>query len=757
MKKALYFLTLSTLLQVNSCVNRGLPDTPIIIPSPVKTPSTQSSQEQGASPSNILPATSSPLPVNSPAPVPVITPPVPGNNTSDNNWRIITVAGGKTEDIKLPDEGKATEAYLSTTQAVFKDNSGNIYIADTGNNLVRKVTPDGRIITIAGTGKKGASGDGGPAILAELNGPKGITMDNNGNILFCDSANRVKRIDLNGIITTFAGSDNVLKDENIGDNGPATNAVLRNPSGLVADKENNIYIVDTGFQRIRKVDKNGIITTFAGNNPLKEEVENIEGVRYYYIPGKSGGDGGPATEAFFNIPVSMVIDSEGNFLILDQWNEAIRKIDKAGLISTVKINYPSAPFQPFISILHEAKSISIDSTDNLYISQPSYYKIYKLDKNGNFKQITGNSGSSSNSFLTDGSLLADGILNNQSGLFTDKQDNLYITEEGLVYSGNKQSRIRMLNSQGIISTVAGGGDQFAGAPPKAFYFSYAISITTDKNDNLLIPQDTYIRAMDKNGNFRRVAGNGTTYAMEENKDATSTALQTNLITTDKNGIIYFVQARIIRKIENGVIRTVSSQLKCTNPPCYDINSIAVDSHGNIYTSEPNGYVKKFVADNGSVSLATDPVVGVYSTYGRNLLVDRDDNLYISNVNNKIIRIDNTGKRKDIAGNGQDYHGTLQNNVKALEVPVPNTIGGMASDSRGNLYFTAPENRFIGKVDQNGIFSVVAGNGSNQYEENQLSTSTGLLRPTGIAIDSQDNIYFSDYGNEKGYIIKKFVK
>jgi len=231
---------------------------------------------------------------------------------------INTVAGDGTPGYS-GDGGPATSAELYNPGGIAMDSSGNIYIADTNNYRIRKVTAStGIITTVAGNGTYGYSGDGGPATSAELAYPEKVALDGSGNIYIADSYNeRIRKVTAStGVITTVAGNGTAGYS---GDGGPATSAELSSPAGVALDSSGNIYIADLSNSRIRKVTvSTGVITTVAGN-----------GTAGY------SGDGGPATSAEIFFPFSVATDSGGNFYIADFDNCRIRLVTVAsGTIST---------------------------------------------------------------------------------------------------------------------------------------------------------------------------------------------------------------------------------------------------------------------------------------------------------------------------------------------------------------------------------------------------------------------------------------
>jgi uncharacterized protein (TIGR03437 family) len=237
-----------------------------------------------------------------------------GNNRirQVSNGMIATVAGNGTQGFS-GDNGPATNAQLSSPNGVAVDSAGSLYIADLGNNRVRKVA-SGVIATVAGNGAYGFSGDNGPGAAAQLYYPEGVTVDAAGNLYIADQWNgRIRKVS-NGVITTVAGNGTAGFG---GDNGPATSAQLHYPAGVASDAAGHLYIVDTNNQRIRKV-SNGVIATVAGNG----------------TPGYSG-DNGPATAAQLNWPSGAAVDSAGNLYIADTTNGRVRVLSPPISISAV--------------------------------------------------------------------------------------------------------------------------------------------------------------------------------------------------------------------------------------------------------------------------------------------------------------------------------------------------------------------------------------------------------------------------------------
>ena len=220
---------------------------------------------------------------------------------------VITTVAGVHEAGFGGDGGLATQAKFNTPVSLATDLQGNLYIADRGNHRVRMVNPAGVITTVAGTGRIGAGGDGGPATKASVGFPAALAVDAFGNLFIGQRLGVVRKVDPSGVITTVAGQ--FFRFGWSGDGGPATAAQLNSPLSVAVDMFGNLYIADFFNRVVRRVDPAGTITTVAGTGTSG-----------------SGGDGGPAVEAQFTEPISLATDSRGNVYVADDWEHNVRKL-----------------------------------------------------------------------------------------------------------------------------------------------------------------------------------------------------------------------------------------------------------------------------------------------------------------------------------------------------------------------------------------------------------------------------------------------
>jgi sugar lactone lactonase YvrE len=319
-------------------------------------------------------------------------------NAATTKGIIETVAGVGTPGYS-GNGGPALNAKLRQPTSIAIDSAGNLYFADSPNDVIRKVDVTGNISTIAGTGSHGYSGDGGLATSAKLNIPRGIAFDNNGNLYIADSENhRIRKVDRDGKISTVAGTGTA---EYSGDGGLATSASLNRPVAVTFDSKGNLLITDRLNSCIRMIDSvTGIISTIAGTG----------------IAGYSG-DGGPAATAQLYYPVGIAVDSSGYLYIADTTNKRIRKVDPlTGKISTVKaqLKYPS--------------EIAVDSAGNLYFeSLDNYHNILKVENaTGNLITVAG---METSGYSGDGGLATSALLNSPAGLAIDSAGNLYFADQ----------------------------------------------------------------------------------------------------------------------------------------------------------------------------------------------------------------------------------------------------------------------------------------------------------------------------------------
>jgi hypothetical protein len=276
------------------------------------------------------------------------------------------IAGSYEATGETGDGGPATSATLDNPTGLARDDKGDLFVADSEDNVVREITSGGEIQLIAGNGTEGDRGQGGPANHAELDDPQGVAVNGKGDVFIADTYNNVVReVTPQGFISTYAGDG---APGYRGDDGPATRAQLSSPTGLALDALGNLYIADSGNNVIRRVSTAGVITTVAGNVAADQASGGLGGF---------AGDGGPATSARLNSPEGVTLDQAGDLFIADTFNNAIREVSPGGTISTI-VNTAAAKGNagnggPAASAkLNTPFAVAVDpSTADLYLADTS--------------------------------------------------------------------------------------------------------------------------------------------------------------------------------------------------------------------------------------------------------------------------------------------------------------------------------------------------------------------------------------------------
>jgi sugar lactone lactonase YvrE len=353
---------------------------------------------------------------------------------------IITTIAGKTHFLREPgdigDGGSANNAEISYAGGLAIDTSGRLLVLDAFR--VRAIGLGGVITTIAGTGTPYTGGDGGRAKGANVSWPYGLARDPSGNVYISQGA-VVRKVTPDGKISTFAGDTYALYR---GDGGPAPDASMEAPAGLAVDGDGNVYIVDVSDERVRVVRPDGTIDTFAGT-------------------GETGfsGDGGPATLATFNHPIDVAVDHDGNVLIVDGWNVRIRSVAPDGTISTIAGDGEWASTGdggPATEAgFNNPMSIDVAPNGDIFVGEGGGYgKIRKIATDGRITTIAGTGEWNGNEPIVDGRATSL-PLGDAFGLEADSVGNVFFTDgRGIV---------RKVNCDGFMSTIAGEGyGQWAG-------------------------------------------------------------------------------------------------------------------------------------------------------------------------------------------------------------------------------------------------------------------------------------------------------
>jgi sugar lactone lactonase YvrE len=484
------------------------------------------------------------------------------------------------------DGGPAINAQLAAPGGITLDSAGNLYIADTYNNVIRKVSTIGTITTIAGTGSVGESGDGGPATSAQLSHPQAVAVDAGGNLYIADSA-VIRKVLTSGTITTAAGNGT---PGYTGDGGPATGAQIGPCYGLALDNAGNLYISDYSSSVVRKVAPGGTISTVAGN-----------GVSGY------AGDGGLATSAQLRSPGGVAVDAVGNLYIADSANSRLRMVTSGGTITTVAGNgtFPGSG-SGFVGAAGDGSpatsaqlgyptGVAVDSAGNLYIGDPGSHRVRKVAAGGTMLSAAGNGFTG---YSGDGGPAASAQMGLSVGVAVDSAGNLYISD-------SDNNVVRKVTPAGVIATVAGNGMGAPGysgdgGPATSAQLSGPAGLALDASGNLYIADlnNSVVRKVTASGTITTVAGKSGCGYSGDNGPATSAQLCSPWgVAVDSAGNLYIADSgnnRIRKVAVGGIITTVAGNGAAgyagdggpaISALLFGPTGVAVDAGGRLYIAD----------------------------------------------------------------------------------------------------------------------------------------------------------------------------
>ena len=571
-------------------------------------------------------------------------------------YTIQTVAGSDFAG----DGGPALAAVLSQAEGIAVDGTGAVYVADAADNRVRKITADGIIQTVAGTGTAGFAGDGGPAQTALLSHPYGLALDTGGNLYIADLGNaRVRKVSVNGTIQTVMGGGSIVPGGN-GDGSPATNIHLNQPRNLAVGLDGTLYVSDFGANQIYSVSPSGILITAAGT-------------------GKAGfsGDGLSAQLAQLNAPAGLALDGFGDLYVADSGNNRVRKIFR-GVISTefivteptgvaitsggvlsVAASAYFGPTSKAITGIPYAFDIALDHSGNIYATTGQF--VLEVASGGTVTTIAGSGASSY--FGGDEGPATMARLNAPRGIAVDSQGNSYIADTA-------NNRIRKVTLEGIITTIAGTGNAGGkgdGGLATLAELSRPRSLAMDSAGNLYIA-DT------GNNEIRKITPGGIMLPV-------STAINDpEGVAVDANGLVYVADTgnnRIVQVTASGGITDLAQVSKPV--------AVAEDAAGDIFVSEAARVLK--ISPGGLVSVLAD---GLNAPQG--LVLTAGGDLLIAETGANVIRrLTAAGVLTTIAGTGAAW---FSGDGGAASVAQLNSPCGLAVASDGTVWIADQGNNRI---------------------------------------------------------------
>lgn len=660
----------------------------------------------------------------------VIVPIKPNNSggavPANTYGQVSTLAGGGQ---LVPYNGAALAASFANPNAVAIDVNGNVYISVSKENLIRKIDPSGNVSTFAGSGN--AAFADGLGTAPSFWDPCGVATDAQGNVYVADSGNeKIRKISPLGVVTTLAGSGNQGTVNGIG-----RAASFKNPTNIATDSAGNVYVTDAGNYRIRKISPVGLVTTLAGSG----------------ISGSADGTGDKIRFTILSYPAGVTTDNEGNVFIADQHDNRIRKIKPTGEATIFAGTGYAGKLDGLgtRASFNSPSGVVADAAGNVYVADQYNNLIRKIRSNGLVTTLAG----SGKQDYADGKGMA-ASFNNPTGLAIDAEGNLYVADMG-------NNRIRKITRIGVVTTLAGSNRLgLIDNTGIAASFSYPSDVATDLSGNLYVADlnNNLIRKVTRDGVVTTIAGSGT-QGYKDGKGMAASFYNPTGIATDATGNIYVADEinNIIRKVSpTGVVTTFAGS---GNEAYADGNGkaasfnhpsrVAIDAAGNVYVTDAGNYRIRKISPAGVVttlagsgSLGNSNGTGTAASFGDlcGVATDARGNVFVADQRNqRICKISPSGVVTTLAG-GSWGQADGKDTLASFNSP-----SGIAIDATGNVYVADTYNNRIRKITQTGVVTTLAGSDSTGHlNGNGLAAS--FWEPSGVTTDAEGSLYVTDKGN-----------
>ncbi|MBL8292726.1 MAG: SMP-30/gluconolactonase/LRE family protein [Bryobacterales bacterium] len=604
------------------------------------------------------------------------------------------------------------------------------------------------ISTFAGGQRLPFPGQGSTATDVRFVLPQDVAVDSSGNIYVSDSYyDRVLRITPAGAVSTFAGSETGFG----GDGGVPSAAQFNGVFGIAFSPAGELHICDSRNGRVRKISRDGnTITTVAGTGSVQ-----------------ANGDGGPATQAALGNPRSIVFDSAGNYYISDTLNHVVRKVDQAGVITTVagtagRRGFGGDGAAATSALLQVPAGLAVDAQNNLYIADSLNNRIRRVTtQNGRIETFAG---TGVQGFAGSNSPAASAQFYQPLDLAFNRNGDLFIADRN-------NGRIRRIRG-GTITTVAGGGSNRA-VPGSAVQFdlAFATAVAVDANDQLLVLDDGLRRLFRVNpvsDQIQAAAGTSVSRAAGDGGPASqATLFEPSGVAVDSEGNVFVsdvVDNRVRRIARDGTIGTWAGTGSlgtsgdggpATAAGLGRPRGMAIDRNQNLYVAgtwgayirriSPRGVITNFAGttssgfsgDGGAATAAR-----LNEPFG--VAVDNQDNVYIADsANHRIRRVDPQGRITTFAGTGTAGFSGDGGPAVAAQLTRPRAV---AVDNQGNVFIADTNNNRVRRVDSRGIITTVAGNGeTGSSGVGRAGTESQIWAPSGLAFDSEGSLLISVVG------------
>jgi len=652
-------------------------------------------------------------------------------------WRVAGIGYGSTD-------GTADVARFAQPAGLAFDSAGNLYVVDTLNSTIRKITPAGVVTTLAGTpGVVGSAN--GTGTSASFSSPWDIAVDSSGNLVVADSGNHtIRKITPAGVVTTLAGSPG--STGSVDDTGAA--ARFSTPLGLAIDSAGNIYVADNGNHTIRKITPAGVVTTLAGS------------------PGLAGDQDGTGANASFNTPNDLAINGAGNLFVTTGVG-TIREVTVAGVVTTVAgqpWDLSTVDGTGTNARFNNPGKLTVDGSGNLYVTEADSHCIRKITPAMVVTTIAGTVGASGS---TDG-VGPGALFNFPDGLAADASGNLLVAD-------TVNGTLRKIASNGTVTTLAGipaaGSADGWGLTVPAFYQPRGIAVTSSGNLYVADVANSTLREIGMWADVTTLAGLAGSEGIAEGTGSTARFTAPYGVCVDATGNVYVADSgsNRIRKITpSGETSTYAGAVSPGSTDGTTINArfrsprgLAIDANGNVFVADTSNNTIRKIATDGTVStIAGAPLqtgstdaTGASARFNRpvGVAVDATGNLYVADeVNCTIRKISPAGVVTTLAGS-PGLAGSADGTGASARFTSPT---GVAVDSSGNVFVADAGAATIRLIDANGVVTTVAGLAGHFGNVRGVGRAARFGYPYGIACDNAGFVYVTDGIN--GTVLKGTV-
>ncbi len=634
--------------------------------------------------------------------------------------------------------GTGSAARFDFPDGAAVDTAGNVYVADSGNDIIRKITPAGVVSTLAGLAGSSGSADGNGNV-ARFSFPTGVAVDSAGNVYVADDGNNtIRKITPCGAVSTLAG----LAGSTGSADGSGSAARFSQPFGVTVDGAGTIYVADRDNHTIRKITPAGVVSTFAG------------------LAGSSGSADGNGSAARFNFPLGVAVDNAGNLFVADTNSSTVRKITSSGAVSTfagLAGSGGSADGTGNAARFNQLSGVGVDSAGNVYVADYLNHTIRKITPSRVVSTFAGLAGSGGSA---DGTGSA-ARFNFPYGVAVDGAGNAYVADSG-------NDTIRKITPSRVVSTLAGLAGSFGSADGTGTVarFGFPVSVAADNAGNAYVADSSNhtIRKITPSRVVSTLAGLAGSAGSTNGSGSAARFNNPSGVAVDSAGNVYVGDRgnNTIRKITPaGVVSTLAglagssgstdgtgNAARFTEP-----QGVAVDSASNVYVTDTDNHTIRKITSAGAVSTlaglagssgsADGTGNGARFAFPQDVAVDGAGNVYVADSSNDTIRkITPAGVVTTLAGVAGSF-GSADGIANDARFDGPS---GVAVDSNGNVYVAEYFNSTIRKITPAGDVSTLAGLTGNTGSGDGIGSAARFHNPTGVAVDNAGNVYVADYLN-----------